>query len=1170
MKKVLLILLFSASLAQVSLAQTGISAAGTGPDAAAMLDVIATDKGFMVPRVALTALNAAGPVTGLSATSTSLLVYNTATAGVAPNDVTPGFYYWNNATTSWIRILSGSANPVAGNDIDFGTSASGSIDVEPILNFVHTVSAPAANNLNLNAASGFAAVINANNGTTGATQTFRIGNGAGGSDVFYVQANGTFYSANQALINSHAIIGGNLAVTGTSSQTGAATFGTSVTISPFTTAGIVTNTSAGLLGTTVPGTSGYLLSSSNTGTVTWVNPASLGVKWNALTDPDGALTLSHGTNATVFNFANTTTTGFAINATAQTTGSLLSLNSSNAASTGNAFAVSSNSTGASANGIVRYNFTGAHTNNGFQIDDATTAGTAMAINTNALVGGTGLAITGTGTGVTGNMFRVQTASTGAFAAGGVRFNFTGAHTGSGLLVDDVTAAGTAMTINANSITTGAGNGLVVNANGMTSSTGNGLLVSSSGVYTGANGIFAVTANNATTGTVAKIASNGLTSGTALDISSTSTAGTNSKLLNLTRSGTNGAAAMTNYGVFSSITNTNATSATNIAGYFNASGASPAANYAIIVPASGGDVGIGTSTPINLTPSSTSTIVHLHDAGTAATDFGQFNISTATTTSGNRTGVINFAATAATSEKRSAVIESYLTAASGANASGDLRFSTSNAAAPTEKMRIGSNGTITFNQPALSASTPNAFIINAGAHTNLTLSAEATDINFNLARTVQFAAGALTTQRAMRIQAPTYAFVGASTITNAATVAISGAPVAGSNATITNGAALYVESGNVRVGNLAGSGTRPVYADANGNLTNATGGIAAGAATIVPIPTFGGEPIINSTSWQRVTRTTYSDIASQFASVPVPSGATRKYYVVIRKADNAQTTNPGSYWRFSCDGTWNSGNDVPGHGFTLNLDWGSLSEGTTAWVEIPPTAVSGGGCGTSYWKIDARMGNAAYSMRVMSVSLAAIDVYGGTNIAYAVATTGNATNPTLTWGYENINAIGTGQIGIGTVPSTTYKLDVNGGKLRTAGIDENSDIRLKKDVNPIYNALTKVAQMRGVTYNWRKDEFPERNMEAGLQYGLIAQELETIIPELVTTDEKGWKSIEYSHLVPVLIEAIKELDAKNNAQQTTINTQQQTNSELKASIENLLIRMNALENNVENKTNKAEK
>jgi hypothetical protein len=78
----------------------GINATGTNPDASAMLDVSSTNSGLLIPRVALTARNAATPVT---TPAMSLLVYNTATAGTAPNNVTPGFYYWNGS--AWIALL---------------------------------------------------------------------------------------------------------------------------------------------------------------------------------------------------------------------------------------------------------------------------------------------------------------------------------------------------------------------------------------------------------------------------------------------------------------------------------------------------------------------------------------------------------------------------------------------------------------------------------------------------------------------------------------------------------------------------------------------------------------------------------------------------------------------------------------------------------------------------------------------------------------------------------------------------------------------------------------------------------------------------------------------------------------------------------------------------------
>lgn len=97
-------LLFSLNV----ISQTGIGT--TTPNASAKLEVNSTDKGFLPPRVALTATNAFSPITGLSgstalATAAGLLVYNTATAGSAPNNVVPGYYYWNG--TTWVQISGG-------------------------------------------------------------------------------------------------------------------------------------------------------------------------------------------------------------------------------------------------------------------------------------------------------------------------------------------------------------------------------------------------------------------------------------------------------------------------------------------------------------------------------------------------------------------------------------------------------------------------------------------------------------------------------------------------------------------------------------------------------------------------------------------------------------------------------------------------------------------------------------------------------------------------------------------------------------------------------------------------------------------------------------------------------------------------------------------------------
>lgn len=154
---------------------------------------------------------------------------------------------------------------------------------------------------------------------------------------------------------------------------------------------------------------------------------------------------------------------------------------------------------------------------------------------------------------------------------------------------------------------------------------------------------------------------------------------------------------------------------------------------------------------------------------------------------------------------------------------------------------------------------------------------------------------------------------------------------------------------------------------------------------------------------------------------------------------------------------------------------------------------------------------------------------------------NTSNAAVSLTDSKLTILPGGNVGIG-VTNPTYKLQV-AGKLKTNGVNETSDARLKKNVEPISSALEKVLSMNGLTYDWKSEEFPELSFESGRQYGLLAQELEKIIPELVETDDNGWKSIEYSHIVPILIEAIKE-------QQSLIEKQTADNSILQNKLEKL--------------------
>ena len=116
----------------------------------------------------------------------------------------------------------------------------------------------------------------------------------------------------------------------------------------------------------------------------------------------------------------------------------------------------------------------------------------------------------------------------------------------------------------------------------------------------------------------------------------------------------------------------------------------------------------------------------------------------------------------------------------------------------------------------------------------------------------------------------------------------------------------------------------------------------------------------------------------------------------------------------------------------------------------------------------------------------------------------------------------GSVGIGTTtPDATMKLDVNGNIRAFGYVYNSSDRALKKNIVTIENPLEKIMQLRGVTFNWIKDNQPS--------VGLIAQEVEKVFPSVVTGVE-GNKSVAYSNLVAPLIEAVKaqqkEIDALN--------------------------------------------
>ena len=109
---------------------------------------------------------------------------------------------------------------------------------------------------------------------------------------------------------------------------------------------------------------------------------------------------------------------------------------------------------------------------------------------------------------------------------------------------------------------------------------------------------------------------------------------------------------------------------------------------------------------------------------------------------------------------------------------------------------GVTGALTFTNAAQSSGAITDYTFTSAAHTTQTTTSEIIAVNFNLSATLQHATGTIATQRDFLIQARTHSFVGASTITSSGTLVVSAAPIAGTNATITNKYSIWSQSGNV--------------------------------------------------------------------------------------------------------------------------------------------------------------------------------------------------------------------------------------------------------------------------------------------------------------------------------------------------------------------------------------
>jgi hypothetical protein len=183
--------------------------------------------------------------------------------------------------------------------------------------------------------------------------------------------------------------------------------------------------------------------------------------------------------------------------------------------------------------------------------------------------------------------------------------------------------------------------------------------------------------------------------------------------------------------------------------------------------------------------------------------------------------------------------------------------------------------------------------------------------------------------------------------------------------------------------------------------------------------------------------------------------------------------------------------------TLNAS-GQLSVGTTS----ASAKITIGGSGANRISFDAPSGSEYVG-------------YDGADDALQVASYTYIKFQTGSSYTERARITSGGDFGIGLAPSGSYKLEVNGTAAAT-DFNSTSDRNKKTNIATITDALDKVQALRGVTFDWIAD--------GKASTGLIAQEVEQVMPQVVQGDE-GNKTVSYGSLVGLLIEAVKELTAR---------------------------------------------
>jgi hypothetical protein len=270
------------------------------------------------------------------------------------------------------------------------------------------------------------------------------------------------------------------------------------------------------------------------------------------------------------------------------------------------------------------------------------------------------------------------------------------------------------------------------------------------------------------------------------------------------------------------------------------------------------------------------------------------------------------------------------------------------------------------------------------------------------------------------------------------------------------------------------------------------------------------------------------------SPPASGGGTRLFWMPAKGAFRAGTVL-GTFWDAS---------DVGFHSFATGYNTRASGEYSTA---LGYSTTASGDYSTALGYFTTASGDYSTALGYLARALhkRAIVIAGHSDLNYTDSQVD----------YEMMMRFHTCRFWTQNTGKSVY-FDGNGGVTATGPYTNVSDARLKQNIVPLNQSLQILSQLNGYHYTWKQDKtLPE------LQTGVLAQEVQTIFPELVHSDKQGTLSVNYTGFIPHLIEAVKELKNLNEELKTRNETLERKNELLERKVETLQqleLRLNQLE------------